>query len=289
MEGMSSSILETPEVERLATGFGFTEGPLWHPNGYLLFVDIYNDQLLRWSHGQATTMIRQDTNQGNGLTFDINGNLIMCEGGNRRLSRTEVDGTMTVLADNWQNKRLNRPNDVVCRSDGNIYFTDPEGRVPAEDRETNNSGVYKVSVDGNVSLSTTDCAYPNGLAFSPNEQILYVTNTRPDQYIRAFNIALDGSLTNSRVFADLSGTEEGVPDGIKVDIEGRVFCTGPGGTWVFDPEGHMLGKIQTPELPANFAFGDHDRRSLFITARTSVYKVRVTIPGTESPGAQHAR
>ena len=279
-----SSILESPEAEQLATGFGFTEGSLWHPEGYLYFVDIFASQLLKWSPDEGTVVARENTGDGNGTTFDLQGRLIMCEGGKHRLSRTEPDGTVVTLVDRWQGKRLNRPNDVVCRSDGSIYFTDPGGRVPPEEREIDISGVHRVAPDGTINLATADCDYPNGLAFSPDERILYVTNTRPDTYIRAFDVQPDGSLTNSRVFADVSGSEEGVPDGIKVDIEGRIFCTGPGGTWVFNPEGQFLGTIRTPEVPANLAFGGPDRRTLFFTARTSLYRMRVKVPGTRPPG-----
>ncbi len=279
-----SNILESPEAEQLATGFGFTEGPLWHPEGYLYFVDIFENQLLKWSPDKGTVVIRENTGQGNGTTFDLQGRLIMCEGSNRRISRTEADGTVVTLVDLWQGKRLNRPNDLVCRSDGSIYFTDPGGRVPPEEREIDISGVHRVTPGGAISLATADCDYPNGLAFSHDERILYVANTRPDAYIRAFDVQSDGSLTNSRVFADMSGSEDGVPDGIKVDMEGHIFCTGPGGTWVFNQDGQLLGKIRTPEVPANLAFGGADRRTLFFTARTSLYRMRVKVPGTRPPG-----
>jgi sugar lactone lactonase YvrE len=274
-----SMILESPTVERVATDFVFTEGPLWHPDGFLLFVDIRRSLLLRWQPGKGVEIVRENTGEGNGLTFDRQGRLIMCEGGNRRLSRTEADGRVVTLVDRWQGKRLNRPNDVVCHSDGRIYFTDPGLRVPPEQREIDVSPVFRVAPDGTIALATADCEYPNGLAFSPDERTLYVANTRHQMYMRAFDVQPDGTLTNSRVFADMSSTEEGVPDGMKVDAEGRIFCTGPGGAWVFDPSGRHLGTIRLPEIPANCAFGGPDRRTLFFTARTSLYAVRVKVPG----------
>ena len=292
-----SAVLDgTPE--RLATGFIFTEGPLWHPDGFLYFVDIPKNQLLRWVPGRQAEVVRENTNEGNGLTFDLQGRLIMCEGGNRRVSRTEPDGTIKLLADRWQGKRLNRPNDVVGRSDGTIYFTDPQGRVPHEQRELGFSGVYRVPPDGQVHLATDECEYPNGLAFSPDESILYVAISRLDERcleeeernevcthrrIRAFDVAPDGTLGNNRIFADMSSAEPGVPDGLKVDTAGRVFCTGNGGTCVFDAEGRHLGTIRTEEVPANCAFGGSDRRTLFLTARTSLYSVRVRDPGVGVP------
>lgn len=273
-----ASILDSAP-ERVATGFVFTEGPLWHPDGFLFFVDVRRSLLFRWSPERGVEMVRENTGEGNGLTFDRQGRLIMCEGGNRRLSRTEPDGRVVVLVDRCQGKRLNRPNDVVMRSDGSVYFTDPGMRVPPEQREIDTSPVTCVAPDGSASLATTDCEYPNGLAFSPDERTLYVANTRPQMYIRAFDGQPNGTLTHSRVFADMSSTEEGVPDGMKVDTQGRIFCTGPGGAWVFDATGRHLGTIRLPEIPANCAFGGSDHRTLFFTARTSVYSVRVKVPG----------
>ncbi len=294
-----SNILDG-EPEELATGFLFTEGPLWSPAGWLYFVDIRRSQLLRLSPGRDTDVIREDTGEGNGLTFDLQGRLIMCEGANRRLTRTERDRSITVLADRWEGKRFHKPNDVVGRSDGSIYFTDPGLRTPPEEREIGFFGVFRVSPDGQVLLATDECEYPNGLAFSPDESVLYVAISRQDEgcfaeeergevcahrKIRAFDVAPDGSLSNNRVFADMSSAEPGVPDGMKVDTEGNVFCTGNGGTCVFDKEGHYLGTIRTPEIPANCAFGGSDMRTLFFTARTSVYRVRVKVPGVKVPRA----
>ena len=299
MSDEMSSIIDG-EPERLGTGYVFTEGPLWHTDGYLYFVDIRRSQLLRWMPGEQPIVFRENTNEGNGLTFDLTGRLIMCEGGNRRVNRTEADGTITVIADRWDGKRLNRPNDVVGRSDGSIYFTDPGGRIPPKERELAFSGVFRIAPDGRLHLATDECEYPNGLAFSPDESVLYVAISRLDErclgeeergevcthrLIRAFDVAADGALSNNRVFADMSSAEPSVPDGMKVDMEGRVFCTGNGGTCIFDRDGRHLGTLRTPELPANCAFGGSDLRTLFLTARTSVYTVRVNVPGVPVPKA----
>ncbi len=273
------------DAERLTTGFEFTEGPLWHPDGYLLFVDIRRSQLLKWVPGQRYRVVREQTNEGNGLTFDLQGRLIMCEMSARRITRTESDGKIGILADKFDGKRLNRVNDVVCKSDGSIYFTDPNSRLAPEERELSYSGVYRLSPDGRMQLVTADCEYPNGLAFSPDEKVLYVANSREQKYIRAFDVQPDGSVANSRVFADMSAPQEEVPDGMKVDAEGRVFCTGPGGTWIFSDQGQLIGILRTDEVPANCAFGGSDRRTLFLTARTSVYTIRVKTPGTKPPWA----
>ena len=278
-----SAILETTTAERLATGFGFTEGPLWHPDGFYYFVDIRQNVLFRLTPGKAAEVVRTETGEGNGTTFDLQGRLVMCEGGNRRVTRTGPDGRIEVLVDRFEGKRLNRPNDVVCRSDGSIYFTDPGLRVPLAQREVDHAGVYRVAPSGAVSL-VADFEYPNGLAFSPDERVLYVANTRWAQYIHRLELDAAGAVVRRRIFADMSSDEtEGVPDGMKVDAHGRVFCTGPGGTWVFAPDGTRLGIIRTPEVPANVAFGGPDLRTLFLTARTSVYTLRVRTPGQPHP------
>ncbi len=282
MSDALSSILESKEAQRLATGFVFTEGPVWHPDGFYYFVDIRKSHLHKIVPGKEPELVRSNTGEGNGTTFDLQGRLVMCEGGNRRVTRW--NGIQSeVLMDRWEGKRLNRPNDVVCRSDGSIYFTDPGLRVPLAERELAIGGVYRIAPDGQTSL-VADCEYPNGLAFSPDERVLYVANTRWTQYIHALEIDPEGKLMRRRIFADMSSDEtDGVPDGMKVDVEGRVFCTGPGGTWVFAPDGTKLGIIRTPEVPANLAFGGPDLRTLFFTARTSVYTLRVKIPGRPLP------
>jgi gluconolactonase len=276
-------ILETRVAERLATGFVFTEGPLWHPGGFYYFVDVRASVLYRLEPGRAPEVVRDHTGGGNGTTFDLEGRLVNCEGENRRVTRMSADGRVEVLVDRFEGKRLNRPNDVVCHSDGSIYFTDPGLRVPLAERELPYAGVYRVAPDGTIAL-VADFEYPNGLAFSPDERVLYVANTRWAQYIHAVELDAGGTMVRRRIFADMSSDEtDGVPDGMKVDVDGRVYCTGPGGTWVFGPDGARLGIIRTPEIPANLAFGGPDLRTLFFTARTSVYTLRATTPGQPHP------
>ena len=220
----------------------------------------------------------------NGLTFDLQGRLVMCEGDNRRVTRMERDGTITPIAETWEGRRLNRPNDVVGRSDGILYFTDPAGRLDPSLAEIGFRGVYRIAPDRTVTAVVTELEYPNGLAFSPDEGILYVANTREDMHIRAFEVQSDGSVTNGRVFADMSSDEpDGVPDGMKVDVDGRVYCTGPGGCWVFDHEGDRLGIIRLPEIPANCAWGGPDNRTMFFTAQSSVYSIRMKTEGRRVP------
>jgi gluconolactonase len=283
MSDALAGILETTKAERLATGFVFTEGPLWHPDGFYYFVDIRRSNLHRLTPGKEPELVRANTGEGNGTTFDLQGRLVICEGGNRRVTRWSAGEQSEILMDRFEGKRLNRPNDVVCKSDGSIYFTDPGLRVPLAERELASAGVYRVAPDGTTTL-VADCEYPNGLAFSPDERVLYVANTRWTQYIHALELDAGGGLVRRRIFADMSSDEtDGVPDGMKVDVEGRVFCTGPGGTWVFAPDGARLGIIRTPEVPANLAFGGSDLRTLFFTARTSVYTLRTKVPGQPHP------
>jgi gluconolactonase len=283
MADAMSAILETTQAERLATGFVFTEGPLWHPDGFYYFVDVRASMLYRVTPGRPHEVVREKTGGGNGTTFDLQGRLILCEGDNRRVTRRGADDRFEVLVDRFEGKRLNRPNDVVCKSDGSIYFTDPGLRVPLAEREVDHAGVYRIAPDGAASL-VADFEYPNGLAFSPDERLLYVANTRWAQYIHVLELDADGRVLRRRIFADMSSDEtDGVPDGMKVDVEGRVYCTGPGGTWVFAPDGARLGVIRTPEVPANLTFGGPDLRTLFFTARTSVYTLRAKVPGQPHP------
>ena len=290
-----SGILESTEHTRLASVGGNTEGPLWHPDGYLTFVSLTESRLYRWDEANGVSVLREGTGEGNGCAFDRQGRLIMCEGADhRRITRMDAAGAVTAIAERWQGKRFHKPNDVVTRSDGSIYFTDPSLRLDPELREYDFAGVFRLDPDGEVHLATDGCEYPNGLAFSPDESVLYVAISRaslddlvkeergefcPNRKIRAFDVAADGSLSNNRVFADLSSAEPGVPDGMKVDTAGRVFCTGSGGIWVFEPDGTHLGVIRGPEVPRNIAFGGPDYRTVYTTPGTSIYSFRVTTPG----------
>ena len=297
-------IVESSANQRLATGFEFTEGPLWNPVGYWLFVDIRRSVIHKLTPGGHPQVFRDNSGGANGLTFDAQGRLLMCEGDNRQITRMDPNGAVTTIAQRLDGKRLNRPNDIVCHSNGSIYFSDPGGRLGPEDRELDYSGIHRIAPGGAVTAATTETEYPNGLGFSPDESILYVTITRRDQdcvgekergevcrhqLIRAFDVAPDGSLSNNRVFAELPSAEDGVPDGMKVDVEGRVYCTGPGGCWVFDASGNHLGTIVLPEIPANCAWGGPDNRTMFFTARTSVYTMQMKTPGTPVHGAALAK
>jgi len=277
-----SDILETTSFEQVASGFVFTEGPLWHPDGFFYFVDVRASVLYRLTLGQTAEIVRK-TAGGNGTTFDLQGRLINCEGDARRLTRTQPDGQITTLIDRFEGKRLNRPNDVICASDGSILFTDPSLRVPLAERELEHAAVYRIAPDEQVSM-VASFEYPNGLALSADERTLYVANTRWTQYIHAIELDAAGHMVRRRIFADMSadGTN-GVPDGMKVDAAGRVFCTGTGGVWVFEPDGSRIGIIETPEVCANIAFGGPDLRTLLLTASTSVYTLRVKVPGLPHP------
>jgi gluconolactonase len=272
------SLVESGDPELLATGFQFTEGPVWLPDGYLLFSDIPADRIYEWAPDGDATVWREPSGNSNGLTLDRQGRLIACEHGNRRVSRMTADGTVDALVDRYQGNRLNSPNDVVVKSDGTVYFTDPPYGIEPEEREQPCNGVYRILNGGALELMVDDFDRPNGLAFSPDESILYIADS-PRRHVRAFDVLPDGSLTNSRVFADMDHPQPGSPDGMKVDEEGHLYVAGATGVWVFEPDGTHLGVIVTPERPANCAWGDPDRKSLYITARTSLYRIRVKVPG----------
>lgn len=268
------------KLQRIATGFQFTEGPIWFSEAeYLLFSDIPANKIFQVTEDGRVTIFRQPSGNSNGLTRDLQGRLIACEHSNRRVTRTEKDGSITVLADEFQGKKLNSPNDVVVKSDGSIYFTDPPYGIAPEEQEQPVQGVYRLSPDGKeLSLVVEDFQKPNGLAFSPDEKQLYIDDSEC-RHIRVFNILADGMLSGDRLFHDLNVSEPGLPDGMKVDVAGHIYCTGATGVWVFAPQGSHLGTILTPELPTNCAWGDKDLKTLYITTGTSIYKIRVSIPG----------
>ena len=272
------TIVESGDPEQLATNFQFTEGPIWLPDNSLLFSDIPANRIYRWTADNGIDVWREPTGNSNGLTLDREGRLIACEHTGRRVSRTKADGSIVTLADHYQGKRLNSPNDVVVKSDGTIYFTDPPYGIEPQEREQSCNGLYRILIDGTMELLVDDFDRPNGLAFSPDESVLYVDDS-PRRHVRAFDVEIDGQLTNSRIFADMDHPQPGSPDGMKIDEAGHLFVTGATGIWVFEPDGTHLGVIVTPERPANCAWGDVDRQSLYITARTSLYRIRVKIPG----------
>jgi gluconolactonase len=271
-------------IEKIATGFRFTEGPLWHARDrYLLFSDMPGDHLRRWSAGSGVTTFRKPCGQSNGLAWDREGRLLACEHATSRLTRTEANGAITVLASMHAGKELNSPNDVVVRSDGAVYFTDPtygrdEGYGNPRPLQLEFRGVYRVAPDGALSLLVDDFGQPNGLCFSLDERQLYVNDT-VRQHIRLFDVRSDGTLENGRLWAETRGAGAGAPDGMKMDQAGNLYCCGPGGIHVFASDAACLGVIGMPEYTANFCFGDDDLRSLYVTASTSLYRLRVNIPG----------
>jgi gluconolactonase len=270
--------------EKIAGGCLFTEGPLWHPRDrYLLWSDMPGDHLRRWSEKDGVTTFRQPCNKSNGLAWDREGRLLVCEHASSRLTRTERDGSIVLLATHYQRKELNSPNDVVCAADGAIYFTDPPyGRaeyygVPRP-QELTFQGVYRVDADPRSPvLLVDDFDRPNGLCFSLDGRRLFINDTAR-QHIRVFDVA-GGKLTGGAVWAETKGEGQGAPDGMKLDSAGNVYCCGPGGIHVFGPDATPLGVIRIPQYTANMAFGDDDLRSLYITASTSVYRIRVQGPG----------
>jgi gluconolactonase len=277
---------EDVEVERLAGGFEFTEGPLWNAEeGYLLFSDMPGDVMRRWwEESGVVEEVRKPSNMSNGLTYDNEGRLVACEHATSRLTRTESDGTITTIASHYQGKELNSPNDVVVKSDGSIYFTDPPfGRAPyfgvERPQELDFQGVYRVVPEsGEPELLADDFEGPNGLCFSPDESLLYVNDT-PRMHIRVFDVGRDGTIENGRVFFVQEGTGEGKPDGMKTDEQGNVYCTGPGGIWVISPEAEHLGTIRVPEKANNLNWGGPDWNTLYITASSSIYRVPTRIRG----------
>ena len=277
---------ENASVDQVAAGFGFTEGPIWCGD-YLLFSDIPRNRIVRLhmrSDGPEITTFRSPSGNSNGLTRDRSGRLIACEHSARHVTRTEVDGSVSVLADRYQGNRLNSPNDVVVRSAGSIYFTDPPYGLgnPPKWKELPYNGVYRIAPDGVLVLLVDDFKMPNGLAFSPDETVLYVNDTA-QRHIRAFDVSAEGGINNGRVFIAMHGAEPGAPDGMKVDQQGNVYCTGPGGIWIMEPSGKCLGRISMPEQPANFAWGDPDWRTLYIAARSSIYRLRLAVAGIAVP------
>lgn len=273
-------ILGGAQVEKIASGFQFTEGPLWIPDGYLLFSDIPADTIFKHVPGSGHEVFLKPSGHSNGLTLDRQGRLLICEH-DRRVIRLEKDGTKTVLAEFYEGKRLNSPNDIVVKTDGAIYFTDPPYGLPdrTEGKELDYCGVYMIGTDGSIALLEDSIRLPNGLAFSPDEKTLYVDDSG-SATVYAFDVKEDGMLANKRVFAELASTEgKGAADGMKVDVDGNLFSTGPGGISVIDPSGNRYGIIGCPEVPSNLAWGDSDYKTLYITARTGVYRVRVKTGG----------
>jgi gluconolactonase len=288
-------------VERLAAGFLFTEGPVWVPDGYLLFSDPNANTIYRWTPGEGAAVFRPKSGYAgadvaeyrqpgsNGLALDAEGRLTIAQHGNRRVIRVEPTGAITVMADRFEGRRLNSPNDLVYRSDGTLYFTDPPFGLPRafDDprKELPFSGLYRVK-GGRVTLEAKELAGPNGLAFSPDERFLYVGNwDERRKVVMRYPVAADGTLGPGETFFDMTAApDEDAIDGIKVDTEGRVYVSGPGGLWIISPQGRLLGTLVLPEHPHNLAWGDADGRTLYLTARTGLYRLRVNAVGAGRPG-----
>ena len=288
-DGLDAIVSVDEQILELANGLGGdagpAEGPLWwEETGELLFSDIGNNRRLKWVPGQGISLVKEPTNFANGLTRDCQGRLLACEHGTRRVVREEVDGTFTVVANNYRGRRLNRPNDVVVKSDGNIYFTDPGFPTPGLDLDFN--GVYQVTPDlGTITLISWDFSRPNGLAFSPDESVLYVNDTRR-RHIRAFDLEPNGMplIATDRIFCDLGGEGLGNPDGMKVDAHGNVYCGGSGGLWVIDPNGKHLGTIvHGADGTTNMAWGGSDCSTLYFTTRHTLGSVDLKIKGIPVP------
>lgn len=283
-------------VERIAEGFRFTEGPQWMPQGDLLFGDLPNNVIWRWSTDGRVSVFRRRSGYAdadrppgpamgsNGMALDAQGRLTVCEPGNRRITRTERDGSTTVLVDRYEGKRLNSPNDLVYRrNDGSLYFTDPPTGLPKKDddpaKELPFNGVYRLA-EGRLQLLERQMRRPNGIGFSPDGGHLYVSDADPGNKIwMRFEVLPDGTLANGGVFLDLNGEQGQAPDGLEVDEEGNLYLTGPGGLWIVSSAGKVLGVIRTREEPSNVGWGGPDKRTLYITAPHEVYRIRLAIPG----------
>jgi gluconolactonase len=301
---MDRIVPQGARVETLARGFRYTEGPVWVREGYLLFGDLPNNVIRKWTPGSGVKVVRTRSGYAdaekppgasmgsNGMALDPQGRLTICEPGNRRVTRLEADGHLTVLADHYEGRRLNSPNDLVYKSDGSLYFTDPPHGLIGEDqspaKELDFNGIFRVA-GGELRLLSKEMNRPNGLAFSPDEKFLYVANSDNEKKIwMRFEVGSDGSLANGKVFLDLNNEDGQPPDGMKVDREGNLYCTGPGGLWIVTPGGKILGIIRTGREPSNCAWGDADRRTLYITGRNEIYRIRLGIPGAgDTPVAHH--
>lgn len=280
------------QIEELGNGYHIAEGPLWwQEEGYLLFNEVRGNRRRKWTPTDGVSLLQEPSNNANGLTRDLQGRLILCEGGAHRVTRVKENGNITVVADSYQGKQLNRPNDVVVKSDGSIYFTDPG--APDPELELDFSGVYRVSADlQTITLLVRDLVFPNGLAFSPDENILYIDDYRRG-HIRAFDMQPNGTLAlaTDRVFCTLREPRpvgpDG-PDGMKVDVEGNVYCTGPGGVWILNSAGKHLGTILTGVQTTNVGWGGADWKTLFITTFGAVGRIQLNIAGIPVPNVRQS-
>lgn len=286
LDEIDGVIAEGAVLERIAGGFTFTEGPVWHPTEHWLLVsDIAESRQWLWDAEAGLRLFRRPSNQANGNCFDASGRIISCEHASSALIRHEHDGKLVrVLADRFEGRELNSPNDVICDTAGRIWFTDPAfGRLRADlgilrEQALDFQGVFRLDPDGALSCVVRDFQQPNGLCLTRDEHGLFVNDSWAGT-IRRFDVDPDGALSGGAVWAEVTGTGEGVPDGMKLDLDGRLYCNGPAGVHVFAPDARHLGVIATPEKSTNFCFGGPDRRDLFITASTSVYRVHTKAEG----------
>ncbi|MCA9412995.1 MAG: SMP-30/gluconolactonase/LRE family protein [Candidatus Omnitrophica bacterium] len=267
-------VVDFSTFKQLQTHFKFTEGPVWNTAGFLLFSDIPANRIYKWEAGKESEVFRDPSHNSNGLTYDREGRLIACEHGSRRVTRTLQDGTIEVLAEEYDGKKLNSPNDAVVAGDGTIYFTDPPYGVTEEKRELDFQGVYRIDPSGDLHLEHKGLDRPNGIGLSPDGKTLYVADTNDQLY--SFDVQSNGELSDPNKFGDqpLKGG-----DGLSVDKEGNIWATGTGGVWVYASDGKYIGRLDTPEGPANCCFGGKDGKDLYITARTSLYLVRTKVEG----------
>lgn len=271
-------------IEPIAEGFQFTEGPVWMPDESLLFSDIPANRIYRWTPETGHAVWREPSGQSNGLCLDRQNRLIACEHANRRVSRTEADGTVVTLADRYEGKRLNSPNDAAIAPDGGIYFTDPPYGVEAGLRELDFQGVYRIPPDGGpLQLLLADFDRPNGLVFSPDYHKLYIADSAR-RHVRAFDVQADGSLANGRLFIETGGGSQ-VPDGMTVDRAGNLYVPAEGGLWVVNATGEHIHTFAFPQFVSNCTFGEADRKSLFVTATSTVYRIRLPIGGVSEESA----
>jgi len=285
VDGLDEIVMPGATPERVLSGFEFVEGPAWDlRTSSLVFSDIIGNTLYRWREETELTTLRKPSHMANGNTWDRSGHLLSCEHATSRVTRWSGGDNIEVLASHYEGAELNSPNDIVVKSDGGIYFTDPNSGRTAKFgvercQQLGFQGVYCLEPEtSELTLLVDDFEKPNGLCFSPDESLLYINDT-DQQHIRVFDVAADGTIDNGRLFASVDGDEPGVADGMKVDIEGNVYCCGSGGIHVFEQTGDRKGIIKTPEFAANFTWGGEQLKDLYITATHSIYRLPVKIPG----------
>jgi len=268
-----SPIPDGTEIELIANGFQFVEGPVWNDTLGLLFSDLSGNKVYKWTEDDSISIFLNPSSNSNGLTYDLEGHLILAQTGLRRVTRRESGGSLTSLADTFNGKKLNSPNDLAVKSDGAIFFTDPPFNIPpGQQQELTFAGIFRISPTGELQLLDSTLNLPNGICFSPDETKLYVNNSQA-RIIYVWDIIDDSTIANKREFARINPT--GYADGMKVDSSGNLFCTGPLGVWVFSPEGDLLDTILVPINPTNCNWGNEDRKTLYITAGNSVYRIRI--------------